>query len=159
LGGNTVYWQVTYADDRRTIVSERVLPNPRPADSADETVRFRDLTPPEPECSLTGLLWQGGGLPDPHHPGHDFPVTTEALSDPWFAGTGLRPGTTLQGLVGYEWDGLAPDCVPGAKVLFHYDGGPYPNPRGFFRTFRTLDSDSMRYTAPSGSTVFSTGSV
>jgi hypothetical protein len=159
LGGNTVYWQAKYADGGRTIIEERVPKNPRPSNPADETVRFRDLIPPEPECTLTGLLWQGGGLGGNKRPGHDFTVTREAVSDRWLAGTGLMPGTILHGLVGYEWDGLSKGCVPGEKVLFHYEGGPFPNPRGYTRTFLSLNADSVRYTAPSGATVFSTGSV
>jgi hypothetical protein len=60
LGGNDGYWQIRYADDRRSIVEWRsAVLDPDP-DPAEKTVRFRDLLPPRPECQLTGLEWQGG---------------------------------------------------------------------------------------------------
>src|SRR5205823_5779801 len=54
MGANTGYWQIRYADDRRTIVEYRnATADPEP-DVLTKTVRFRDLVPPRPECELLG---------------------------------------------------------------------------------------------------------
>jgi hypothetical protein len=49
-------------------------------------------------------------------------------------------------LVGYEWDQIVPGCsVPNLTTLFSYAGNP--------------PADVVKYTAPSGATIFSTGSL
>ena len=53
----------------------------------------------------------------------------------------------MNGLVGYEWDYVQPGCnVPTPKVLFDWEGTP-------------SNADAARYTASSGATVFSSGSL
>jgi hypothetical protein len=80
----------------------------------------------------------------------DYTATSAATDDPWFAGTGFKPGDKVLDVVGNEWDAL-PDspppaeCVkPGLTVLFHYEGQP-------------SNADAVRYTAPSGARVFAGG--
>ena len=54
--------------------------------------------------------------------------------------------------VGYLWDSIEPGCaVPPLTVLFHYDG--------VGRTGQPTSADVVRYTAPSGARVFSSGSL
>jgi N,N-dimethylformamidase beta subunit-like, C-terminal len=146
MGANTGYWQMRYASLRRTIVEYRIRrldPEPNPA---LKTVRFRDLLPPRPECQLEGVEYVRtdvesiGGQ-------HDYSVSADALSDPWFAGTGFTASSVLPGLVGYEWDAVEPGCrTPTLTVLFHYGGPP-------------ASADAVRFTAPSGAIVFSAGSL
>jgi hypothetical protein len=145
MGANTGYWQMRYADSRRTLVEYRIPaldPEPNPA---LKTTRFRTLVPARPECQLEGVQYERnsteslGGV-------HDFLIASGALTDPWFAGTGFSASSVLPGLVGYEWDAVAPGCPPPPlTVLFHY-GGPAP-------------ADAVRYTARSGAIVFSAGSL
>jgi N,N-dimethylformamidase beta subunit-like, C-terminal len=148
LGSNAAYWQVRYEDGRRTIVGYKDAgPDPEPNPTL-ETIRFRSLSPPRPECALMGVMFlrlrehQSGPV--------DYTVTNAAPSDLWFAGTGLNPGDKVLDVVGNEWDSL-PDppvpatCVkPQLKVLFHFEGQP-------------ADADGVRYTATSGARVFAGG--
>jgi hypothetical protein len=146
MGANTGYWQMRYASQRRTIVeyrTRRLDPEPNPA---RKTVRFRDLVPPRPECELEGVEYVRAGV-ESIGGQHDFGVAPGALPDPWFSGTGFTASSLLPGLVGYEWDAVAPGCkTPLLTVLFHYGGAPAP-------------ADAVRYTAPSGAIVFSAGSL
>ncbi|MEA2359025.1 MAG: hypothetical protein QOI62_2285 [Solirubrobacteraceae bacterium] len=145
FGGNTAYWQVRYEDAGRTIVSYRAN-DPYP-DPSRWTVKFRDLSPPRPECRLLGVMTPDvgallGG------PGLDFPVVDAALGHPWFAGTGFTPGSVLNGVVGYEWDRFQSWCMPPGTptVLFHLEGVP-----------PLASADSVTYTTLAGATVFAAG--
>jgi hypothetical protein len=141
MGANTGYWQMRYADDRRTIVEYRTGDRDPEPSMALKTVRFRDLIPPRPECTLLGVQWLGIGV------GDYAPVIGTPL-DPWFKGTGFTAQTVLKGLVGYEYDTIVDGCkTPPLTHLFHYSARNNPN------------ADSVRYTAPSGARVFSSGSV
>ena len=147
IGANTGYWQMRYADSRRTIVEYRVPTLDPEPDPALKTTRFRALVPPRPECELEGVEYLRRGNQESLGGQHDYAVAASALSDPWFAGTGFTASSVLPGLVGYEWDAVAPGCrVPPPTVLFHYGGAPAP-------------ADAVRYTAPSGAVVFSAGSL
>ena len=55
IASNTGFWQVRYEDDHRTIVGYKAYaPDPFP-DRSRETVLFRDLDQPRPECQLLGV--------------------------------------------------------------------------------------------------------
>ena len=147
-GSNADYWQVRYENNRRTIVGYKdSAPDPEPS-PALRTVRFRELTPPRPECALMGVMFlrlrehQSGPV--------DYTVTNTASTDPWFRNTGFNAGDKVLDVVGNEWDSL-PDppppasCVkPQLKVLFHFEGQP-------------ANADAVRYTATSGARVFAGG--
>ncbi len=146
MGANTGYWQMRYANLRRTIVEYRIKRLDPEQNPALKTIRFRDLVPPRPECELEGVEYVRS---DSESIGgqYDYAVAPAALSDPWFAGTGLTASSVLPGLVGYEWDALEPGCdVPRPTVLFHYAGPP-------------ASADAVRFVAPSGAIVFSAGSL
>jgi N,N-dimethylformamidase beta subunit-like, C-terminal len=149
IGANVGYWQVRYENDENTIVSYKSTEDPI-SDPALQTVQFRDLTPPRPECELLGVQFQES-MRTPGDPRRDYRVGKDGLGDPWFAGTGFTDATVLPNLVGPEWDTLRSFydnlCAkPGLKVLFHYEGMP-------------ISADTVRYTAPSGARVFSAGSL
>ena len=145
LGADIGDWQIRYENGSRTIVEYRTAsrdPNPDPA---AKTVRFRDLTPPRPQCTLLGIQYTGGLRTDFPQP-TDYGVNRAALNDTWFRGTGFTASSTLPGLIGYEWDGLLPACqAPGTTVFFHASG--------------KRNADAVRYVAPSGATIFSSGSL
>jgi len=150
LGANDGYWQIRYADDRRTLVEyrdPRLDPDPDPA---LKTATFRSLDPPRPECELLGVGY--GQIGD----SADYVVNDSALSDSWFGATGFSPGSTLRGLVGYEWNGVEPGCnVPSLTVFFHHEMlGGAPIAEG-----RRSNADAVRYTAASGARVFAAGSL
>ena len=149
MGANIGYWQVRYEDSERTVVGYKSFADPV-ADPRFETVLFRDLTPPRPECSLLGVQWEEGKKSSGDGP-RDFAVNAAALGDPWMARTGMTGSTTLPELVGPEWDVVSPshpaDCrKPGRVAFFHYEGSP-------------SNGDAVRYVAPSGARVFSAGSL
>lgn len=133
------------------------LDNPR-----QKTVRWRDEPVVRPECMLVGIQWQGGDESSDPGP-HDYGVVAASLRDPWFAGTGFRPGDAVRGAVGREWDALAPECQGeerSLKRLFHYEGRPTPQPPGVYTsTFHSTNADAVRYQASSGAIVFAAGSI
>jgi hypothetical protein len=149
VGANIGYWQIRYEDGERTIVGYKSAADPV-TDPALQTVRFRELSPPRPECALLGTQWSGG-MKAFGDPPRGYAVAPAALDDPWLAGSGFGASTVLAELVGPEWDAL-PDPAPeacrkeGLRTLFHYEGSP-------------TDADAVRYTAPSGARVFSAGSL
>jgi hypothetical protein len=147
MGSNTAYWQVRYEDGGRTIVGYKSFSDPI-ADPSLKTVLFRDLG--RPECELMGVMHL---FLRPHQSGPvDYTVSPVAMQDPWFAGTGFKPGDVVKGVVNDEWDAIptpAPaGCAkPGLTVLFHYEAAPADGG----------NADSVRYVAPSGARVFSAG--
>jgi hypothetical protein len=147
MGANDGFWQIRYADNRRTIVEYRnpVL-DPEP-NSTLKTTRFRSLHPARPECELIGI--QFDDTPGAHGIGgpFDYSVNPAALSDPWFRATGFTASSTLHQIVGAEWDRITANCAtPPLTDFFHFGGAPAAPP-----------ADSARYTAPSGARVFATG--
>jgi N,N-dimethylformamidase beta subunit-like, C-terminal len=145
LGSNAAYWQVRYEDGHRTMVGyKEAAPDPEPNPTL-RTIRFRDLTPPRPECALMGVMFlrlrpsQSGPV--------DYTVTEAARNDPWFAtpasirATGFSTSSAMSG------DSLPDAPVPAVcrkpnmKVLFHFEGQP-------------ANADAVRYRATSGARVF-----
>ena len=79
-------------------------------------------------------------------------VNPSALEDAWFRGTGFTPTSELPDSIGYHWDSIQPNClVPPLTVLFRYQG---PGRDG-----RPTSAEAVRYDAPSGARVFSSGSL
>ncbi len=149
MGANIGYWQIRYEDDRRTIVEYRVASTDPEPDPALRTTTFDNLA--RPGCKLGGVEYTGGVDESVGRVARDYSVVDSSLADPWMAGTGFAPGAVLPGLVGYEWDELVPGCEPTSLTpFFHYAGAESD---GF------MPADAIRYIAPSGATVFSTGSL
>jgi hypothetical protein len=148
LGADIGYWQMRYADNRRTIVEYRSPTLDPETDPALKSIRFRSLTPPRPECRLEGVEYaEGGGQAESIGGPFDYSVNPAALSDPWFANTGFTASSRLKGLVGYEWDQVIPGCQRVAPtVLFQYQGPP-------------TGADAVRFTAGSGARIFSAGTL
>ncbi len=153
MGANDGYWQVRYEANDRTMVSYKSVSDPEP-DPSLKTIEFRHLKPPRPECQLLGE--QSAKRESETGAYYNFTVTKTAASDPWFAGSGLRAGSVLPGLVGFEFDSLVvdPACVtPPVTVLARFSGHP-PSPGA-----RPLTADAVRYRACSGGEVFDAGSL
>lgn len=145
MGANTGYWQVRYADEGHTLVGYKSTADPI-ADPALKTVRFRDVG--RPECALLGVEYGAASGWDLGRSA-GYGVVDTSLSDPWLAAGGFSAQATLPDTVGYEWDQVTPGCpTPPLTRLFHWPGSP-----GFD------GADAVRYTAPSGATVFAAGSL
>jgi hypothetical protein len=167
MGANDAYWHVRFEDsscppdatvcntvgDRRTMViykEEEAGDDQDPvSDPQRQTILFRDLPTPRPECELMGGVMYGSEFENDGYA--DYTTTAAGAADPWSAGSGLTEGSMLVGLMGFEFDHFWPDCdVPGTpKILFTYDDPMTPE----------HDAAAVRYTAPSGARVFSSGSL
>jgi len=151
MGANIGYWQVRYEDDRRTMIAYKSTTDPV-TDPALQSGLFRSLAPPRYECALVGVAHQGAI--ESAGESHDYSVNPDAVGDAWFAGTGFTTESVLPQLVGPEWDQVidpqkAWSCDfahYALTVFFHYDGAPG-------------NADAVRYVWPSGSIVFSAGSL
>jgi hypothetical protein len=105
LTGNTLAWQIRYEDNDRTIVGYKDLWREDPVQGPTTTGHFRDPLVNRPENGLIGVLSDGSDNVSntTNQPG-DWVVTN---ADHWvYAGTGLTNGSTIPGLIYYEWDGL-----------------------------------------------------
>jgi hypothetical protein len=149
FGANVCYWRIRLEDGGRTIVGYKetaLTADPfaidsDPANDDRITTLWRDS---EPEESLVGAMYGESQI--------DGDIVVDDDSHWVFAGTGLRRGDRLAGLLGYEVDaihGIA--SPPGVTRLAH---SPYVNTHG-----ETGWSDMTIYTAPSGAIVFATGTI
>jgi hypothetical protein len=157
LSGDAVYWQARYepsagGSPNRTLVEYRGSADPSfSADPAHATVRFQDPPLNAPENMLTGTIYSAQAEP--------FTQDWVAQNtDSWvFAGTGLKPGDHVPGLVGKEFDcaassGPAPE---GLQVLSHSPATVTADDR----PPNVAYADTTIYTASSGAVVFSAGTV
>jgi hypothetical protein len=147
MGANNGYWQIRYEDGRRTIVAykESAQTDDPTTDRSQLTTRFALLNPPRDECQLEGVHFSDDDHGD--RANRAYSVTASGVSDPWMANAGFLSGDSLPWLVGYEWDHVRSGCGD-PTVLFHWEA-----PGG------GQGADSTRYTAPSGSRVFASGSM
>lgn len=128
LGSNAVYWRVRFEDDGRVMVCYKdagPLSFDPMVDPAATTRLYRDPIVGQPEQALVGQMYNTwNSLPN-----FSLRVTNTHL---WpFAGTGLRDGDELGGLVGYEMDqvfegqdNVSPVILAESPIL-GADGQPY----------------------------------
>ena len=175
FSANTAYWQVRF-DSSTSGQANRVMtiykdssgvgsnPSIDPiaqTNPAAATALFRGPEVNRPENSLLGVGYIGDWGAGNMYNGRDFVVSNAA--DPYYANTGLRNGDRLTGLVGYEWDAVLNNGLTPAGLVV-LSQSPVPSggliPLGLLPpgTNDTI-SNAVRYTAPSGAKVFSTGSV
>lgn len=151
LGANTAYWQVRFengfdgkANRTMTCYKDAALdPYSQNANTAlQTTVRFRDEIVSLPEEVLIGVQFE-------HYPVNEDMVVTN--TGHWaFAGTGLKDGDKLTGLVGYEADSRF-GIGPSNTVILAATPVLNPDTQGF--------SNMTIYQDPSGGNVFATGSM
>ena len=105
--------------------------------------RWRDAPTARPESALIGVMY----LADPV----DGDVVVDD-ADHWaFAGTGLRRGSVLPGLLGYEVDAVAQGSPAGLRRLAH---SPFSQPSG-----ETGYADMTIHETAGGALVLATGSM
>jgi len=113
-------------------------------DNALVTTDFRADPAPDPESSMTGVLYEGYPTDAPY-------VVVNA--DHWlYKGTGVRRGDSFDHLVGVEYDRVTP-------------GSPMPRPIEVIAhsplvcNGQSSHSDTAYYTVPSGAGVFASGTM
>jgi hypothetical protein len=134
FSGNTIYWQVRFADEGRKMVCYKAAAHEKdPVMGADQqhllTSIWSDPLIGRPENSTSGLSFCRGGYV---RMGQGAPRSSGAYTiyrpDHWvFADTGLRYGDLLglgSYVVAYEVDGCEFTLVNGLPVPTHADGTP-----------------------------------
>jgi hypothetical protein len=163
---NEIYWRVRFEDlaggRHRTVTCYRSADlDPLAASNPQEaTTKWREQPSPVPESLVLGQMY-GHMVKTPS----DFVCTQP---DHWiYAGTGMKAGDTIRNLVGQEYDRFWPDPSlhpVGVTILAESPVQPnYGNPN----PAATVSPDEPQppvhnatiYTAPSGATVFSAGTI
>jgi hypothetical protein len=156
FGANAIYWQVRLESSSRG-VPNRVLAEYRDAaldpvsEATVKTVEWRDPPVNRPEQTLIGVQYTS--LLPSKDPYVSYVVTD---STNWvYAGSGLRDGDKVLGIVGYEADRAfdtypKPSAVAGTYALLSHS--PFTNAYG-----ATDYANSSVYQAPSGAWVFAAG--
>ena len=155
LGADVSYWQIRFEPSSAGAPDRTIVAYKEAADSSDPlaidgdprnnrlvTGRWRDRPVSRPEERLVGVMY----ATDPV----DGDIVIEGASHWAFAGTNLKRGDALRGLLGYEVDAI-------------YGGGPANLVRLAHSPFvdqgKTRYADMTIYTAPSDALVFATGSM
>ena len=113
-------------------------------DNAAVTSDWREPPNPDPESSLTGVLYESNPVDAPY---------VVASPDSWvYAGTGVQKGTSFVGLVGIEYDRVNP-VYPVPRPIEVLSHSPL--------TCRGVNSysDTAYYTTSGGAGVFATGTM
>jgi hypothetical protein len=151
LGANTCFRRVRFEPSRlgssRNVVCYKTAYEQDPlygGNGALVTTDFRADPAPDPESSMTGVLYEGYPTDAPY-------VVINA--DHWlYEGTGVRNGDSFDHLVGVEYDRVTP-------------GEPTPRPIEIIAhsplvcNGQASHSDSAYYTVPSGAGVFASGTM
>src|SRR6266700_2247335 len=156
LGANPVFWQVRFESSNggvpnRVMVCYKDATLDPTTDPTLTTVNWRDPLLNRPEQVLVGVMYTSS----PKNANSTYAVTN---SGNWaYAGTGLKDGDTVPGIVGYEADRSftnypAPNALPGTYILLSHS----------LFTDQSNNSDYQNtsiYQAPSGAWVFGSGSI
>jgi hypothetical protein len=159
FSANTCYWRVRF-ENSSTGQANRVMvcyKQDWAQDPVAPTNKFRNTQNNKPENALLGVMYTGDR--DFVYGGYDFVVTNS--SDPYYAHTNLQNGDKLSLLVGFEWDavinnGASPN---GLVTLSQSTVNPQNIDTDLPAGTNYNISNAVRYTAPSGAKVFSTGSI
>ena len=171
LSANTGYWRIRYEPDPRTGAPDRIVTGYKstesgpPDPSGHATGTWRDPNSvDDPENALFGVMYVGDN--DIHY----FPlrVSAEQAQDRIYRHTGLQsmpPGTYVEigtQIVGWEWDavvdnGRAPEGVQILAASPTYGALLADAGRGY--RLGAAAAHTVRYVAPSGAIVFSSGTI
>lgn len=150
FGANTAYRHIRFEDSalgrKRVVVCyKRFEEDPLAhSDPEDATQQWRLAPDPRPESALTGVLYEANPVDA---------AFVVAEPDAWvFAGTGVAKGDSFPHLVGSEYDKLT-TAVPVPRPIQVLSDSPL-HTRGAYS-----NANSSYYTTPSGSGVFSSGTL
>ena len=147
LGANTCFRRVRIEDTARTVVCYKTDYEADPlygVHDADVTTDFRVAPDPDPESSMTGVIYEGYPT--------DAPYVVRAADHWLYAGTGVAAGDSFPHLIGVEYDRVTPSYPTPRpiEILAHSPLVCEGNPS---------HSDSAYYTVRSGAGVFASGTM
>lgn len=155
FGANAIYWQVRY-EPSAAGVPNRILvcykdPSIDPVQGPTTTVLWRDSILGRPEQALMGVQFSE------ENGSQNFPYVVSNSSSWVYANTGFTDGSSVPGIVGYEWDRFdsnypPPPAVAGSWTLL--GNSPTVTDAG-----SADSSNSSIYQAQSGAWVFATGTM
>ena len=170
FSSNSIYWQVRFEDNRRTVVGYKnsdnrgytptTLNRQDPTTGQDACERWRDAPLSKAECGLLGVQYVTNSWCDPRIVG--YPLVPKDTAHWAFDGTGLTTGVPILGdLAGYEIDTYtAPSGQPaiprpaGAQAFTTLMQSPFTG-----NDTNSYTQHSVIYAVPSGAFVFATGSM
>ncbi|HEU5161635.1 MAG TPA: N,N-dimethylformamidase beta subunit family domain-containing protein [Thermoanaerobaculia bacterium] len=157
FSGNNCYWQARFAPNAAGAPSRRMISYKEAALQEDPyaldgnpsndhlvTTQWRSAPVSRPEDSLIGVMYQSG------YWGLDADIVIADANHWACAGTGLKNGDHLPGLLGYEVDRVSGNAPAPLELLARSP---------FEKSGVTHYSDMVSYRAASGATVFATGSI
>lgn len=150
FGGNGAYWRIRLQPDSagnplRTIACYKSEPDKDPIPFS--TVRFRDPPNENAENNLFGAMYEGWMF-------FGYQLRVEDPSHWLFEGTGVRQGTLLPGLVGFEYDKAFTDWRDYPRGVRISMKSPVVSAEGLPSYSTAVDR-----TLPSGRLVFSAGTI
>ncbi len=163
FSANTAYWRVRFQSSS-TGAANRIMNiykddwNLDPVaqkDNSQATTRFRAPQINRPENALLGVMYTG------YNDTSSYNFTVSNATDPYYANTGLVNGSTIPGLVGYEWDAVVNNgqSPAGLVVLSQTPVTSVATAPDLPPGTNLTVANSVRYTAASGAKVFATGSI
>ncbi|HEX9038915.1 MAG TPA: N,N-dimethylformamidase beta subunit family domain-containing protein [Ktedonobacterales bacterium] len=155
FGANDVYWHVRLASSQlglnRVVVcyKDAKLDPLAPTQPLAATVRWRDAPLNQPEQSLLGEAY-GGAISGA------APLTLGDASGPYLNGSSLKSGSSLNGLIGGEYDRLYPNNAP-ANVQIIAASTVHCIPTSLCPTSGVDTANATMYASASGAIVFDAG--
>jgi hypothetical protein len=155
FGANALYWQARY-EPSAAGVPNRILvcykdPSIDPVQGSTTTVQWRDPHLNRPEQALMGVQFSD------ENGSQNFPYVVTNSSSWVYGNTGFTDGSSVPGIVGYEWDRFdsnypPPSAVAGSWTLLG-------NSATVTDVGSADSSNSSIYQAQSGAWVFATGTM
>ncbi|MBO3463431.1 DUF4082 domain-containing protein [Aetokthonos hydrillicola CCALA 1050] len=159
FSANSAYWRVRFENSNTGVANRVMVCYKAAATTSEPTTKFRDPINNLPESALLGVMYIGDI--DNVYAGFDFVIQNS--TDSYYANTGLKNGDKLTGLVGFEWDAVNTNASPSGLVTLSNSQTlntlSSSDTQGFPSGANPQVSNAVRYTAPSGAKVFSTGSI
>ncbi|HEV7922140.1 MAG TPA: N,N-dimethylformamidase beta subunit family domain-containing protein [Thermoanaerobaculia bacterium] len=157
---NTCFWQIRFEANSSGVADRTIIAYKESASKSDPfaidadktndkfvTTQWRLSPVNRPEAALIGVQYVYSPIDS------DIKID-DVTSAPWvFTNTGLVKGSKLSGLLGYEVDAIENSSTPAGTIRLAHS--PFSDDSGT----QTINSDMVVRTAPSGATVFATGSI
>ena len=160
LSANEIYWQIRFEADAagnakrvevgyKDYATATTAPGPDPqwnVNNAIVTTTWRAAPVNNPENAVIGTMFEDQIY-------QDYPLVVQDASSWVFAGTGFVNGTSVPGIVGYEYDKVFNNgATPAGLTTIGHSPVVGANGEHSF-------SDATVYTASSGARVFAAGSI